>query len=555
MCFGFFVVRQHCRFLLVLLIFLFPFSSTAFAGVSYITTIDNENNAGNGVADGDLDRNVFWFEPAHPIEFNINVVAPLPTTSVYLTLRAFDVDEEAGEIDNVTLNGVALGFLNGANQVWSTSVFVVDPALIKVGANLVQITVGAGFFVKLDWGQLVIDGGPVDKGNIRSFSVIDAVSDPLNAANIQVNTETIIDATAGGDYLFDVSVVDPNGNSASVFEMPFVGLVAGSTVTQPASLTYPLAGVSGMYTLYSQLFHLDAVGNPIEQTIAVRTVVHTSGVGVLDLDGDGLSDLDEVSLGTNPTNQDSDGDTDRDDVEVGNVAAPNDSDGDGRIDALESRLNDADGDGASDQDDAFDADPCAPAGANAACLAFDSDGDTLINSDEDRLTTDRNLVDTDGDGARDDVEVGVVATPNDADNDGKNDAIESSIFDTDGDGAFDQFDPDNVDSCIPSVTAANCDSDADGLGYAEELAINTDPNSNDSDGDGILDGIEVGPVVAVPLDGDGDTIIDALDSNILDADLDGVVDQLDKANLDACIPSAAAASCDADNDGLTNGEE
>ncbi|WP_332926994.1 gliding motility-associated C-terminal domain-containing protein [Arenibacter palladensis] len=89
------------------------------------------------------------------------------------------------------------------------------------------------------------------------------------------------------------------------------------------------------------------------------------------------------------------------------------------------------------------------------------------------------------------------------------------------------------------ITVSDCtlDTDNDGLLDGEETVLGTDINNPDTDGDGISDGVEVGTDVSNALDEDGDTLIDALESNILDADNDGVVDQQDPANEDPCIPN------------------
>jgi gliding motility-associated-like protein/uncharacterized repeat protein (TIGR01451 family) len=105
------------------------------------------------------------------------------------------------------------------------------------------------------------------------------------------------------------------------------------------------------------------------------------------------------------------------------------------------------------------------------------------------------------------------------------------------------------------VNACIIDSDNDGLSDDNEIAIGTNPNNPDSDADGILDDVEVGNDIANPLDGDGDGIIDALDSNILDTDGDGVVDQLDPANTNPCIPDNTIGLCDTDGDGISDGTE
>ncbi|CAM3529937.1 gliding motility-associated C-terminal domain-containing protein [Zobellia roscoffensis] len=106
-----------------------------------------------------------------------------------------------------------------------------------------------------------------------------------------------------------------------------------------------------------------------------------------------------------------------------------------------------------------------------------------------------------------------------------------------------------------AVSSCDTDDDGDGLLGGLEAILGTDPNNPDSDEDGINDGIEVGDDTANPLDGDGDGIIDALDSNVLDTDSDGVVDQLDPGNENACIPDNSNGLCDTDGDGITDGQE
>ena len=77
-----------------------------------------------------------------------------------------------------------------------------------------------------------------------------------------------------------------------------------------------------------------------------------------DDDGDGLSNGDEATAGTNPTQADSDQDGRSDLEEVGDDPAhPPDTDGDGRIDAMESSTHDADHDCVVDERDADDATP------------------------------------------------------------------------------------------------------------------------------------------------------------------------------------------------------
>jgi RHS repeat-associated protein len=231
--------------------------------------------------------------------------------------------------------------------------------------------------------------------------------------------------------------------------------------------------------------------------------------GSNDNDSDGLTNDQEIALGTNPNVADSDGDGIADGAEVGNVQTPTDTDGDGKIDALESATADVDGDGKPDSNDSDPLDgPLA-----------DRDGDGLTNGQEASLGTNPDSADSDSDGVTDSIEVGNAQTPTDTDGDGKIDALESATADVDGDGKPDSNDADALDGPL-------ADRDGDGLTNAQEALLGTNPDSADSDGDGTSDGAEVGSG-ASPIDTDGDGIIDALESSTADEDGDGVPDSAD----------------------------
>jgi hypothetical protein len=109
------------------------------------------------------------------------------------------------------------------------------------------------------------------------------------------------------------------------------------------------------------------------------------------------------------------------------------------------------------------------------------------------------------------------------------------------------------------------DSDGDSLSDARERELGTDPNLEDTDGDGIADGVEVNihgtnPVLA-DTDGDGLTDFDELlhgtSQTNRDSDGDGLLDGWEVANF--LNPRSAegndGAEADIDRDGLTNLEE
>ncbi|HTU66564.1 MAG TPA: outer membrane beta-barrel protein [Steroidobacteraceae bacterium] len=534
-------------------VFLAGFGSAAFAQATWYQDTDNENNAHTHVADNDMENTVGNTDLIHPIEFNISVGA-LPKSSAVLTMRAYDVDEEQGEQDDVYVNGHFLGHLTGANNVWSVTSFNVNPAWLVTGNNLIEVQVDTSgdatpWVVGIDWGQILVDGGGAVDGDTRGVQI---TGYSINAGTVTINTSTQVHSTTGGNYRLQISLIDPSGNAVTVLTQDFAA-AAGADVVRSVNPTYPLSSVSGVYTIQAQLFWLDpAHGNfPVQQDIATAQFTHTANSGPSnfqnDSDGDGLLDSVEATLGTNPNNADTDGDGIGDGAEVGpNVNAPLDTDGDGIIDARESSIVDTDGDGVMNQADPANNNPCVPNANSAVCLAADSDGDGLTNAQEDALGTNRNNADTDGDGFNDGAEVGPnVNAPLDTDGDGIPNVLESAITDTDGDGVVNQNDAANNNPCVPNANSAPClalDNDADGLTNAQEDALGTSRNNADTDGDGINDGVEVGGNVNAPLDTDGD----------------GVINALDPANGNPCVPNANSAAClalDNDGDGLSNGQE
>jgi hypothetical protein len=105
----------------------------------------------------------------------------------------------------------------------------------------------------------------------------------------------------------------------------------------------------------------------------------------------------------------------------------------------------------------------------------------------------------------------------------------------------------------PADCTLSNDTDHDGLKDGQEKEIVGSPYDNpDYDGDGKLDGAEVGADIYHPTDTDGDSIPDWKESAITDTDKDGIVDELDPDNNNACVPSVKAGACDQDGDGKPN---
>ena len=124
--------------------------------------------------------------------------------------------------------------------------------------------------------------------------------------------------------------------------------------------------------------------------------------------------------------------------------------------------------------------------------------------------------DSDGDGVRDELDNCVVVAnfeQGDADSDGVGDACDNcpdqhnpNQADFDEDGLGDICDPDDDDDGMPDIyeethgldprnrADADSDLDGDGLTNREEHDAGTDPRRKDSDGDGVPDGEDPGPL-------------------------------------------------------------
>ena len=250
-----------------------------------------------------------------------------------------------------------------------------------------------------------------------------------------------------------------------------------------------------------------------------------------DPDNDGLSNGQEVILGTDPNDADSDNDGIDDGAEVGNdgVVGPNDTN---PLDA------DSDDDGLGDGAELIGQDGSPNNGDETDPLNPDSDNDGVNDGTEVGVTTGVPAGASDGNAtpfAGTDT-----GSPNfvaDADPSTKTDPTDP---DSDDDGLGDGAEDANADGAVSNTIGATGTS---GLGE-------TDPNNDDTDGDGLRDGDEVngtGPLSVVgatdPLDTDTDDGGTEDGKEVLADGTDPVTDNLDDA------------AADADNDGLSNGQE
>jgi len=146
------------------------------------------------------------------------------------------------------------------------------------------------------------------------------------------------------------------------------------------------------------------------------------------------------------------------------------------------------------------------------------------------------------------------------DNDNDRDGISNDVDpDDDNDGMPDSFEQAYGFNPFDSADAGQ-DTDNDGLTNLREYEIGTDPNNDDSDGDGIKDGVDPEPIDANSTDYDNDGMTNNFENlyglnqyDASDADLDSDLDGL--SNLQEFDVGTNPNNADTDGDGIIDGED
>ena len=250
-----------------------------------------------------------------------------------------------------------------------------------------------------------------------------------------------------------------------------------------------------------------------EATNPIGAIINGTGVGGLDIDGDGISDVnDNCPFVPNPDQLDSDGDglagDALGDVNKGGDACDADDDNDGVIDWLDNCRLHRNPDQADADRDGLDADASNNVNKGGDLCDADDDGDRLADfNDNCPLVANPDQTDTDGDG-------------NDGDARGNpNKGGDACDADDDNDGFADR-----VDNC-PLLSNPN-QADADGDGLDADAPINPSKGGDacdaDDDNDLVLDVYDVFPKDASRA---GDHDKDGFNSfEDIDADGDGLIE-------------------------------
>lgn len=452
---------------------------------------------------------------------------------------------------NLTLTGVPLVDIpaTGGSSGTAPPVYANDngpagePLNISAGAGLLNVT-----GVVISSAASNVDGLP----GIRTTSA----SALINNLNLTVADPPLLPplVAIGASEMNSQCQVSGNPASSNVTgSTTLTGLtlsISGASVTLPVNpgpntVIQAAGGVAGI-TVY--LNEQTPVSGSAGEQVAVTALrlkidsVNVLGIGLVsgevqlgvstanqyaDADGDGFS---------NSLDADDDGDGIPDSAEVLHAAANGDTDGDG---IPNHRDLDSDNDGINDvlEGGGMDAD-----GDGLQDGAADDNGNGLVDTvDPARGGTVLPLPDTDGDGARDYVDL-------DSDNDAISDLVESGngSHDTDNDGA-----------------AEGADEDGDGIvGGLDGSAVFGDANSPalpDADGDGSPNHRDTSSNGSGSRDISGsghansDSNNDGIVDDTTDADKDGVADVID-ADDDA-FGGLGDPSHDEDDDGATDIEE
>lgn len=251
-----------------------------------MVTADNEDNAHTGTADGDIDETMSSGSSSHPIEISFTL-DELPTQSAYLAVKAYDVDEEFGEHDYVYLNGdiyksmdlkdsfgkgynsETVGYLSGTNATWNTTVLEIPLKKLVKGKNVISVTVAPGWVVKVDWMQLVLDGGGADP-NIETFAlkITDAVTE---GGNVTIHSDVTIRQKGTIQYATEYTLTQEATGDA------LDACFGSASATETVGLTMPLDSPTGIYRITGILKNPDTEEIKAVDNISFRFI---QGVGM-----------------------------------------------------------------------------------------------------------------------------------------------------------------------------------------------------------------------------------------------------------------------------------
>ncbi|MCK4410052.1 MAG: hypothetical protein KAW67_08200, partial [Candidatus Eisenbacteria sp.] len=494
----------------------------------------NDDHDGDGLKDG-AEVNTHWTDPLDPNTDGDYVDDGEEVNSWGSNPLDPDTDGD-GIMDGETLTGTYLAADGVTVMDWS---FTEDDQDLELGGG------GDGLPNVLDpdsdWRESQLPTGFYQYFHDRTEL---AYADYISAKNAREGTRWHVSGLNPGDPDTDGDGIS-DAEEVANYSDP---LDASDTVGSPAPAVD--SDGDGLYDIEEYVL----------EGVAVPTMHLT-----MDFDGDGLFDGDEVhpdwfdldftvqAWPTNPLDDDMDSDGLDDDVEVGMGTNPhyNDTDGDGIVDGDDDNWYDAlnpdvDGDGLYDGYE--DANPNGGNGIWEPGAPYyetdawdgDTDDDGIYDGDELIFGTLPLVIDTDGDGLGDGLEVGYSF--------GNIDPYTAGWIAGDGDNdTTTKTDPRLADSDFDGIDDNDEDVNLNGLADPGE----TDAADRDTDDDGLPDYYEVaGNVGNSPYCvGWVDNSLDLTDPTLTDTEGDGLNDDCEFAQ--ECDPNGG----DTDGDTLSDGDE
>lgn len=245
-------------------------SRSVSTGMTYVINEDNENNTYTGTADNDLDRLIYNNNSRHPIEVRFDI-DKLPVQSLYIAVKAFDVDEEDQEIDTVYVNGEEVGQLSGNNGTWNTTLLKLPLNTLKKGENYVSITVSDGWCVEIDWLQIIVDGGSHDT-NIQNYSL--TIQDSWQSENnIVFSVLTSIKQSVETEYYTEYILLNGTGSNLD-------SKFGTASSTEIIDLSMPKTSTNGTYRILGILKD----GNEVIKAQDSISFEYKDGIAYIDTD-------------------------------------------------------------------------------------------------------------------------------------------------------------------------------------------------------------------------------------------------------------------------------
>ncbi len=233
---------------------LFLLLNTLEAKAQFITTTDNENSSFSGTPDGDLDEKLYIEN--NPIEFSI-ITTGTPSKQVKLAINAYDVD--AAEDVKVSFNGSTIGKLRGRSGEWIVSILDVPLNLWVEGKNKIIIYAGDWSLnpkIKVDWGQLIVDGGTGNGAQLKNFDLerFNLYEDGIfNIKKWRLYTDLDV-SVSSGTYSIQVQLIEFGTSGNEQFENICYGSVS-STQVKTMTLNYLNNNLSKKFTCRALLIN------------------------------------------------------------------------------------------------------------------------------------------------------------------------------------------------------------------------------------------------------------------------------------------------------------